>query len=224
MLLQVVDKVVEVPQIHEVQRFVPRVEIQEVVRHVPKYHIQKVEKFVEVPQIQVVEKIVEVPQIHEVIKYQVRCQPFNCRSFETIFTFGVQCSRRLGERKPRVLLCLYYFPLVSLLALLIPPFSRSATFLSFFPQEKIQIVDVPVERIREVPKIEIKVVEKIRHVPGPIEYIDVPQETIREKPVIEIVENIIEEPELQVSCSSGLSPQPRDVPLPLSFLWSCFCC
>lgn len=59
---------------------------------------------------------------------------------------------------------------------------------------------MPVERIREVPKIEIKVVEKIRHVPGPIEYIDVPQETIVEKPVIEVVEKIIEEPEIQVRC------------------------
>ena len=64
-------------------------------------------------------------------------------------------------------------------------------------------MDVPVERIREVSKVEIKVIEKIRHVPGPIEYIDVPQETIREKPVIEIVEKIIEEPEVQVSDRRG---------------------
>lgn len=31
------------------------------------------------------------------------------------------------------------------------------------------------EKIIEVPKVEVRVVEKIRHVPGPVEVIDVPQ-------------------------------------------------
>lgn len=45
----------------------------------------------------------------------------------------------------------------------------------FSYQEKVQFVDVPVEKIIEVPKVEVRVVEKIRHVPGPVEVIDVPQ-------------------------------------------------
>ena len=63
------ERFVEVPQIQEIIRHVPRVEIQEIVREVVKVEIQVVEKVVEVPQIQTVDKIVEIPQIQEVIRH-----------------------------------------------------------------------------------------------------------------------------------------------------------
>lgn len=73
-------------------------------------------------------------------------------------------------------------------------------------QEKLQIIEVPVEKIREVPRIEVKVVEKIRHVPGPIEYIDIPQERIVEKPIYQTIEKVIEVPEIQVKKRFQLFP------------------
>ena len=47
-LEQIVDKVVEVPQVQEVIRHVPRVEVQEHVREVTRIEIQTVDKEVEV--------------------------------------------------------------------------------------------------------------------------------------------------------------------------------
>lgn len=61
----------------------------------------------------------------------------------------------------------------------------------------VKVVDVPVEQVRMVPKLQVREVEKIRHVPGPIEYIDVPQEVIVHKPRKEIVEKIHEIPVIE---------------------------
>lgn len=58
----------------------------------------------------------------------------------------------------------------------------------------VKVVDVPVEQVRMVPKLKVREVEKIRHIPGPIEYIDVPREFIVPKVKKEIVEKIHEIP------------------------------
>lgn len=63
--------------------------------------------------------------------------------------------------------------------------------------ENVKIIDVPIERVKIVPKLDIREVEKIRHVPGPIEYIDIEQEFIVAKPYTEIIEHIREIPEIE---------------------------
>lgn len=61
----------------------------------------------------------------------------------------------------------------------------------------VKVIDVPVEQVRMVPKLKVREVEKIRHVPGPVEYIDIPQEVIVHKPRKEIVEKIHEVPVIE---------------------------
>ncbi|CXI54118.1 inner membrane complex protein 1l, putative [Plasmodium berghei] len=63
--------------------------------------------------------------------------------------------------------------------------------------DNVKIVDIPIEQIRIIPKIKIRDVEKIRHVPGPIEYIDIEQERIVHKPYIKLIEKIREIPEIE---------------------------
>ncbi|CAD2093545.1 inner membrane complex protein 1l, putative [Plasmodium vinckei lentum] len=63
--------------------------------------------------------------------------------------------------------------------------------------DNVKIVDIPIEQVRLIPKIKIRDIEKIRHVPGPIEYIDIEQEHIVHKPYIKIIEKIREIPEIE---------------------------
>ncbi|CDO66654.1 conserved Plasmodium protein, unknown function [Plasmodium reichenowi] len=63
--------------------------------------------------------------------------------------------------------------------------------------ESVKVVDVPIEQVRIVPKLKVREVEKIRHVPGPIEYIDIPQERIIHKVCKEIREKIHEIPQIE---------------------------
>ncbi|KAL8424547.1 hypothetical protein Efla_005653 [Eimeria flavescens] len=183
------NRIVEVPEVHVIEKFVPKVTFQDVIRKVPKTEIQWVEKIV-------VEKIVEVPQIHEVQRFVPRVEIQEV--VKHVPKYYVQKVEKFVE-VPQIQVVEKFVE--------VPQVHEVIKY-----QEKIEIVDVPVERIRHVPKVEIKVVEKIRHVPGPIEYIDVPQETICEKPVIEVVEKIIEEPEIQEFIVETPVPVPSQSP------------
>ncbi|SBS87541.1 inner membrane complex protein 1l, putative [Plasmodium ovale] len=98
--------------------------------------------------------------------------------------------------------------------------------------ESVKIVDVPIEQVRIVPKLKIREVEKIRHVPGPIEYVDIPQEHIIQKPYTEIIEKIHEVPEIEdveievpIYVPTPIGP-PKDIhiniPLPYDVPQFCF--
>ncbi|SOV18806.1 conserved Plasmodium protein, unknown function [Plasmodium gaboni] len=63
--------------------------------------------------------------------------------------------------------------------------------------ESVKVVDIPIEQVRIVPKLKVREVEKIRHVPGPVEYIDIPQERIIHKVYKEIREKIHEIPQIE---------------------------
>ncbi|CAG9476039.1 inner membrane complex protein 1l, putative [Plasmodium vivax] len=63
--------------------------------------------------------------------------------------------------------------------------------------DSLKVVDIPVEQVRIVPKLKIREIEKIRHVPGPVEYIDIEQEHIVHKPYTEVIEKIYEVPEVE---------------------------
>lgn len=47
------DRIVEIPEIHIRQKFVPKIHVKEIVKTIPKVEVQWVEKIVEVPQVQV---------------------------------------------------------------------------------------------------------------------------------------------------------------------------
>ncbi|GAB68523.1 hypothetical protein PCYB_133970 [Plasmodium cynomolgi strain B] len=63
--------------------------------------------------------------------------------------------------------------------------------------DSVKVVDIPVEQVRIVPKLKIREIEKIRHVPGPVEYIDIEQEHIVHKPYTKVIEKIYEVPEVE---------------------------
>ena len=47
------NRIVEVPEVHVIEKLVPKVTFQDVIRRVPKTEVQWVEKIVEVPQVKV---------------------------------------------------------------------------------------------------------------------------------------------------------------------------
>lgn len=66
---QIVDRVVEIPQIQEVIREIPGdVQIEIVTKEVPKIEVRQVEKIVEVPQIEYEDRYVEVEEVREVVR------------------------------------------------------------------------------------------------------------------------------------------------------------
>ncbi|KAK1939501.1 putative membrane skeletal protein [Babesia divergens] len=66
--VEVVEKIVEVPVVHHVDTYVPKKEVQEIESFVRTPYTKYVDKFVEVPEIHYNDKIVEVPEYHEVTK------------------------------------------------------------------------------------------------------------------------------------------------------------
>lgn len=66
---QVVDRVIEVPQVQEIVTEVPgEVEVRLVTREVPKIEVKQVEKVVEVPEVHYQDRFVEVPMVQEVVR------------------------------------------------------------------------------------------------------------------------------------------------------------
>ncbi|CEL96659.1 unnamed protein product [Vitrella brassicaformis CCMP3155] len=192
--VQVRDRIVEIPEIHLVEVIKPKVTIQEVIKEVPKYEPVYTEKIVEVPQVHTVDKFVEVPQIQEVIR--------------EVPKFEVQ------------------------------------EIVRGIPKVQVQYVDKPMgvaqvqEVIKEVPKADgvlpvdgatrsvpmgmTKVVEKIRHVPGPVQYVGVPVPKVVHSGKVEIVEKIkyVEVPSSQIVEVEKPYPVPVpgpviDVPVPM---------
>lgn len=47
------NRIVEIPEIHVIEKLVPKIKVQDVIRKVPKTDVRWVEKVVEVPQVQV---------------------------------------------------------------------------------------------------------------------------------------------------------------------------
>ena len=47
------NRIIEVPEVHVIEKLVPKITVQDVIKKVPKVEVQWVEKIVEVPQIKV---------------------------------------------------------------------------------------------------------------------------------------------------------------------------
>eukprot|EP00929_Paragymnodinium_shiwhaense_P014422 TRINITY_DN12232_c0_g1_i3.p1 TRINITY_DN12232_c0_g1~~TRINITY_DN12232_c0_g1_i3.p1 ORF type:complete len:488 (-),score=87.57 TRINITY_DN12232_c0_g1_i3:329-1792(-) len=78
---QIVDRIIEVPQIQEVVREIApgepggaQQEIRLTTREVPKIVIEQVERIEEVPEIEYIDRFVEVPIVHEVVRRVPRIQ------------------------------------------------------------------------------------------------------------------------------------------------------
>lgn len=97
---------------------------------------------------------------------------------------------------------------------------------------RVNIVDVPVDDIRMVPKLKIREIEKVRHIPGPVQYIEVPQEHIVHKPIKQVVEKIHEVPviedievEVPIYVPTPVGPPEDiniDIPLPYDVPQFCY--
>lgn len=66
--VEFIEKHVEVPVVHHVDTFVPKHELREVESVVRKPYTEYVEEIVEVPEIHYNDRIVEVPEVHEITK------------------------------------------------------------------------------------------------------------------------------------------------------------
>lgn len=66
---EITSKIVEIPQIEEVVKYVKKVQYVEKEKYVPKIIKEYVERIVEVPEVQIIETTEEVEEIHEVISY-----------------------------------------------------------------------------------------------------------------------------------------------------------
>jgi len=66
---QIVDRIVEIPQVQEVLHEIPGpVDVRLVTREVPKIEVRQVERIIEVPQIEYQDRYVEVPEVREVVR------------------------------------------------------------------------------------------------------------------------------------------------------------
>lgn len=66
---QVVDRIIEVPQVQEVVTEIPgEVDVRLVTREVPKIEVKQVERVVEVPEVHYQDRFVEVPMVQEVVR------------------------------------------------------------------------------------------------------------------------------------------------------------
>eukprot|EP00448_Togula_jolla_P025416 CAMPEP_0170650862 /NCGR_PEP_ID=MMETSP0224-20130122/46041_1 /TAXON_ID=285029 /ORGANISM="Togula jolla, Strain CCCM 725" /LENGTH=881 /DNA_ID=CAMNT_0010982577 /DNA_START=115 /DNA_END=2760 /DNA_ORIENTATION=+ len=72
---QVVDRIIEIPQIQEVVKELPGpTEVRLTTREVPKIEVKQVERIVEVPEVEYEDRFVEVPIVHEIVRVIPRIQ------------------------------------------------------------------------------------------------------------------------------------------------------
>jgi len=141
---QIIDRIVEVPQVQEVIKEVPKIEVQMITREVPKIEVRQMERFVDVPQIHVQDRFVEVTQVREVVRKVPRIEVHEI-PIERI----IQVPKKVIQEIEQPV----YRPVPTM-------------------------VRVPVEREIPVPKVQVQTVEVVKQIPVPqivdVE-VDVPQ-------------------------------------------------
>ena len=157
--IQVQERYVEIPQIHIVKEYVPKIEIVERVREVPKIEYQIVEKIVDVPQVQYVDKYVDKIEIRDVIKHVPKIEIVEV--VREVFKVEYQIVERIVE-VPQIQ---YIDKVVEV--------TQIKEVIKHVP--KIEVIEVPVRKEVRVPKIEIRQVEEVKEVIVP-EIIEVPIE------------------------------------------------
>jgi hypothetical protein len=157
--VQVRERIIEIPQVHVVKEFVPKIEVIERVREVPKVEVQVVEKIVEIPQIQYVDKYVDKVETREIERYVPKIEI-------------VEVPREVPKIDIQVVEKIVEVPQIQYIDRIVEV-PQVKEVIRHVP--KIEIVDVPIKREVRVPKIEVRQVEEIKEVFIP-EIIEVPVE------------------------------------------------
>jgi hypothetical protein len=157
--VQVRERIIEIPQIHVVKEYVPKIEVVERIKEVPKIEVQVVEKIVEVPQIQYVDRYVDKVETREVERYVPKIEI-------------VEVPREVPKIEYEIVEKIVEVPQIQYIDRVVEvPQKREV--VKHVP--KVEIVEVPVKREIKVPKPEKKIVEEIQEVTVP-EIIEVPVE------------------------------------------------
>ncbi|CRH01575.1 inner membrane complex protein 1f, putative [Plasmodium relictum] len=169
--VEVIEKIVEVPVVHKVNKYINKYEIKEVEKVVKKPINKYVETKIEVPELHFQDKIVEVPELHEVVKIvekpEIRERIIYKNKIET-----------------KIIPKYIEVPVVKIVNKY-EEYDDIGEVIKTVPVKKI--VEIPNEVIKQV-KIPIKkIIEKPNYVPI-IKYRDVPIEKIRYVPKIQTVE------------------------------------
>lgn len=157
--VQVQERIIEIPQVHIVKEYVPKIEVVERVREVMKIEYRVEERIVEVPQIQYVDKHVEKIETKEIERYVPKIEIVEVP--REVFKIEYQVVEKIVE-VPEIQ---YIDKFVEV--------PQTQEIIKHVP--KIEIVEVPIKREVRVPKIEIRQVEEVKEV-SVYEVIEVPVE------------------------------------------------
>lgn len=206
--VQVRERIIEIPQIHIVKEYVPKIEVIERIKEVPRIEIQVVEKIIEVPQIQYVDKYVDKIEVKEIERFVPKIEI-------------VEVPREVPKIQYEYVDKIVEVPQIQYIDKVVEvPQTREV--VKHVP--KLEIVEVPIKREVRVPKIEKKIVEEIQEVPV-VEIIEIPiEKEIRVNvpvPQIQRVERPVPGPlnivdvEVEVKVPRHVQvPQYIDVPVP----------
>lgn len=195
--VEIVEKTVEVPVVHHVDTYVPKKEVQEIESFVRKPYIKYVDKVVDVPEIHYNDTIVEVPEYHEVtktvqkveiqerIKYVPKVEVRVVPKYVEVPVVKIVDKYEEYEEVEEVIKHVEKVEIVEVPREVVKHVVKPVK--KIIEQERIipviQHRDVPVEKVKLVPKIEnvelLREVPNIVDVPVPynvfkVEYVDKP--------------------------------------------------
>lgn len=169
--VEVVEKVVEVPVVHKINKYVDKYEIKQIEKTIKKPINKYIETKIEVPEFHYTDKVVEVPEIHEIVKIVEKPE------IKERIIYKNKIETKIIPKYIEV-------PVVKIVDKY-EEYDDIQEVVKTVPVKKV--VEIPTEVIKKV-KVPIKkIIEQPNYVPV-IKYRDVPIEKIRYVPKIETVE------------------------------------
>lgn len=169
--VEIVEKIVEVPVVHKVNKYINKYEVKEVEKVVKKPINKYVETKIEVPEFHFKDKIVEVPELQEVVKIVEKPE------IKERIIYKNKIETKIIPKYIEV-------PVVKIINKY-ESYDDIGEVIKTVPVKKI--VEIPNEVIRKVKVPVRKIIEEPNYVPI-IKYRDVPIEKIRYVPKIQTVE------------------------------------
>lgn len=157
--VQVQERIIEIPQVHVVKEYVPKIEVIERVKEVPKIEIQVVEKIVEVPQIQYVDRYVDKIETREIERFVPKIEV-------------VEVIREVPKVEYQYVEKIVEVPQIHYIDRIVEVPQQREVIKHV---SKVEIVEIPIKREVKVAKIEKRVIEDIQEILVP-EIIEVPVE------------------------------------------------
>ncbi|SOV18019.1 inner membrane complex protein 1f, putative [Plasmodium gaboni] len=177
--VEIVEKIVEVPVVHKVNKYVNKYEIKEVEKVVKKPINKYVETKIEVPELHYQDKIVEVPELQEVVKIIEKPE------IKERIIYKNKIETKIIPKYIEV-------PVVKIVNRY-EEYDDIGEVVKAVPVKKI--VEIPNEVIKKVKVPVKKIIERPNYVPV-IKYRDIPIEKIRYVPKIETVELVKKIPKI----------------------------